>query len=223
MDEKRENCRYNEYCNEDCAGCLRPAGILRLLKFSKLPEAQWNPDDNLLDMPKDAQDRKAYEKLNEIKTDIEEFVEDGGQLYICSSQVGNGKTTWAIKLLVAYLDRKSFWLSDKPRGIFINVSDYLYRAKDYSSPLEKGYRDSLIDCDLLVLDDIAIAGLTDHDFMNLYGIIEMRLIAKKSTIFTGNCVDPEIMEDILGTRLTSRIWNTSQRIEFCGDDRRSSL
>lgn len=218
--EKRQKCRYNEECSEDCKGCIRQAGISRLLKFSGLPEYQWKREHMQLYMPKDSKDRKVYEMLKDIQDNIVEFVNGGRQLYICSSRVGNGKTTWAIKLLLAYLDEKSYWLADKPRGMFVNVCDYLYKSKDFTNPMQQGYRENMKDCDLLVLDDIAIAGLTDFDYINFYGILEHRAVAHKSTIFTGNCTDPEIMEDILGQRLTSRIWNKSLLIEFLDSDRR---
>ena len=220
MEEKNQKCYYKDDCENDCKKCIRFAGIQRLLRMSNIPENCWNRESLELYMPKDCKDRKAFEELKQIQENIVRFVKCGEQLYICSNLPGNGKTTWAIKLLIAYLDEKSYWLSDKPRGMFVNVSDYLYKSKDFGNLLPKDFRNNMIECDLLVLDDIAISGLTDYDFMNLYGIIEMRELARKSTIFTGNCIDAELMENIIGERLTSRIWNGSKLIRFVEEDAR---
>ncbi len=220
MEERNQKCYYKDDCKNECRKCIRFAGIQRLLRMSNIPEKCWNRECLDLYMSKDCKDRKAFEELALIQKNIVNFVNCGEQLYICSSLPGNGKTTWALKLLIAYPDEKSYWLAEKPRGMFVNVSDYLYKSKDFGNQLPVGFRDSMIDCELLVLDDIAITGLTDFDYLNLYGVIEMRELGRKATIFTGNCVDANAMELVLGERLTSRIWNGSTLVKFVEDDAR---
>ena len=46
-----------------------------------------------------------------------------------------------------------------------------------------------------------------------------RVIANRANIFTGN-LGEERLKDFVGGRLASRIWNTSDVIEFVGEDRR---
>lgn len=219
--EKRWRCPYNEGCELECNRCIKFAALTKMLELSDIPKKYWyNREAVKMFMSKDAVDRKMFEALQSIQENIVDFVRSGEQLYICSNKAGNGKTTWAIKLMLAYFDAKSFMIPESTRGMFVNVSDYLYQAKDFSNPLPVNYRNDMKECELLILDDIAIAGLTDYDFMNLYGVIERRNLAGLATIFTGNITDPDMLEDILGERLTSRIWNSSTQIEFKGTDKR---
>lgn len=44
-------------------------------------------------------DKKAYEKLEKLKADIENFVKEGKSLCILSPNVETGKTTWSLKLM----------------------------------------------------------------------------------------------------------------------------
>ena len=44
-------------------------------------------------------DKKKYEYLAHVKQNIEDFIKQGCSLYIYSRYPGNGKTSWAIKLL----------------------------------------------------------------------------------------------------------------------------
>lgn len=217
----QNKCPYSDDCELNCAHCIEFTALTKLLEFSDIPKKYWyNREALKLFISEDSKDHKSFEILQNIQDNIVDFVSDGEQLYLCSNKVGNGKTTWAIKLMIAYFDEKSYWIPESPRGMFVNVSDYLFRSKDFNNSLPKGYRENMKNCELLILDDIAISGLTDYDFMNLYGIIERRTLGGLSTIFTGNETDPEVLEDILGPRLTSRIWSSSKQIKFIEDGKR---
>ena len=75
-------------------------------------------------------DEKAFMDLGNIRDHISEFVKGGSNLLICSNNVGNGKTTFAVKLLMAYIDSlgsKAF--KDMTPALFINVSNFLNEKK----------------------------------------------------------------------------------------------
>ena len=52
-------------------------------------------------------DYDAFCLLNDVKEKIDQYVDVGGfNLYICSENTGNGKTSWGIKILLKYCTEK---------------------------------------------------------------------------------------------------------------------
>ena len=80
-------------------------------------------------------------------------------------------------------------------------------------------RDNLLRCDLVIWDDISSVKMTDYARATLFNIIDARVLSGKANIYTGNLKGAELL-DILGGRLVSRVWNTSEILEFVGEDRR---
>ena len=74
--------------------------------------------------------------------------------------------------------------------------------------------------DLVVFDDIAVSGVSQYDYTQLFNIINKRMMAEKSTIFTSNIVDYEQLEELFGPRLASRVYTNSEIIELKGWDMR---
>ena len=109
----------------------------------------------------------------------------------------------------------------KCRGIFIHVPTFLTRLKNFNALDEEFERikSELPNVDLVIWDDIASTELSSYDHSQLLTYIDQRILAGKSNIFTGNLGSPEIVK-ALGTRLASRVWNSSKRIELKGRDKR---
>ena len=73
-----------------------------------------------------AKDTKKYEYLALVKQNIEDFIKQGCSLYIYSRYPGNGKTSWAIKLLNEHI--KNVCESNNNEdlvGLFVNVDELL--------------------------------------------------------------------------------------------------
>jgi len=164
-------------------------------------------------------DRSSYKRLADIRKNIVKYVTEGNNLYICG-EAGNGKTSWAIKLLQSYLHHMAHGNYEKLQGIFVSVSDLLLRLKDFNNPIPKEYKDNLEKVPLVVWDDIGISGISQYDYTQLYTLINNRSLAGKSNIFTSNLVDRRDLEDLIGERLTSRIYGSSEIILLKGGDMR---
>jgi DNA replication protein DnaC len=147
-------------------------------------------------------------------------VDNGESLYIFSEYTGNGKTSWAIKLLLKYFD--SIWAGNgfRVRGYFQHVPTLFNVLKDFSKSHEV-LKNTLETVDLVVWDDIAAAKLSDYDIQQLLIIIDSRVSEGLANIFTGNLISHEALQKAVGDRLASRIWHTSTLVEFKGKDRRS--
>lgn len=214
-----ENCWYKDVCSVDtCSNnCIRYNEMVVLLETSNIPKNKWTP----VSLIPDDCDYDAFVELADIKDNINDFVSKGSNLYLYSKCTGNGKTTWSIKLMLKYFD--TVWAGNgfKCRGLFIHTPTFLTKLKNFDiKDLEfEQLKKLLPTVDVVVWDDIASTYLSNYDYSQLLTFIDQRCLSNKSNIFTGN-LDKSGIEKILGSRLASRVWNASKRIEFKGSDKR---
>lgn len=216
----QHNCKKfsQNICNE--VFCIRLYKMNELYDLSLLSMQQRQPIILKLDSSK--VDENAYLTLNSYQQDIVNFVQMGHNVYICSPIAGNGKTSWAIKLIQAYL-QKIWATSDLVcRALFINVPTYTRELKlsigRYSEYIQM-INDSVLTADIVVWDDIAIKSNSSYEYEQLLSIIDTRINDKKCNIFTSNVL-PNDLSKCLGSRLSSRILGTSSVIELKGVDKR---
>jgi DNA replication protein DnaC len=215
--ERNTECWYVDTCKDDCGICNVFFQMKYQMEHSGLPKAKqkaiglWLVDDI---------DEDAFNRLAEIRKDIVNFVESGKNLYICSDYTGNGKTSWAIKMLHTYFHHTAVGNYDNLKGMFVSTTELLLQLKDFNNPLPKAYLDNLKNVDLVVWDDIAVSGMSQYDFTQLYTIIDKRILAEKSNIFTSNQPTVKGFANAMGNRLASRIYYTSEIVELKGKDMR---
>ena len=215
--QRNSKCWYKDVCSQTCSvSCARFIEMEFLFENSGLPESKRFPVKL-----EATDDYEQYLRLNDIKADIVDFVKAGKNLLIASHNTGNGKTSWAIKLLMKYFDE--IWAGNglKVRGIYVHVPTLLLKLKNFQDPLSEEYRKNLINCDLVIWDDIACTELTMYDHSNMFALLDVRILNEKANIFTSNVVVKEEYEEALGSRIASRIWNTSEIIIFNGKDMRA--
>lgn len=213
------NCRLknSDYCTESCE---------RFIKLNYLFEQSLIPDNLIL--PKslyiddDGSDRDAFTYLKSIQNNIEVLINNGLNIYLYSQIPGNGKTSWSVRLLKAYI--YSIWhkCDMRTKVLFINVPRYLLELKsniEEKSEYITHIKHNVLDCELVVWDDIATKSATEFEHEHLLSMIDFRLSNKKSNIFTSN-VTPNDLHNLLGSRLASRVINESRIIQFIGKDKR---
>lgn len=218
------NCWYKGKCNLEkisCQeNCLRFNNMNILTKNSRLPIDLQYP----IILEPDYVDVDAFKNLNTLKDNIEEFVNKGMNLYLWSEGTGNGKTTWASKLLMSYFNRIWVFSQLKCRGVYLYIPTYLNALKTQylNNNSLSDYVQDVKNADLIVLDDLGVGKLTDFDRNNLLDLIDYRLNNHKSIIFTSN-LNRQGITDLFGDRLSSRIYNSSIVIRLRGRDRRGEL
>ena len=104
--------------------------------------------------------------------------------------------------------------------MFVSVADLLIKLKDFDNPVTKEFKDNLETVPLVIWDDICITNISKYDYSQFYTLINNRMLAGKSNVFTTNVVDKETLEDVFGERLVSRIYSSSEIIELKGGDMR---
>ena len=221
----RESCKKifkNPSCKEDDIFCLKLFKIDKLYDNSLLSRKQRIHLDLYSD--NNGTDLDNFKLLKSIEEHIVEFVNNGKNLYIHSTITGNGKTSWAIRFIQAYI--LSIWPEsglDDCHALFINVPRFLLSLKDSISN-QSDYIDhikkNILDADLVVWDEVGVKTLSDYDHEHLLNLINTRLDEGKSNIYTSNLPPNELREKV-GDRLYSRIVNISTDIELFGADKRA--
>lgn len=155
-------------------------------------------------------DEDTFIFLSNYKKDIVKNVGEGNNLLIYSTKVGNGKTTFATKILKEYIDQVSkYTFRNNCPGLFINVTSFLNEKKlsitdkslqEYVRTVEN----NILNSNLVVFDDIGVKNQSDYDLGALYYWIDYRTSNLKSCIYTSN-VTPDQLRNVLDERLYSRI------------------
>jgi len=193
------------------------------LKNSLIPK-RYLVDIDLLPSKKD---KKVFDELKNIKENVVEFVKGGNNLLICSDSPGNGKTTWATKILKSYLENVSdrAWPNNTP-ALFININSFLNDKRmamddpELSEKVKK-IEKALKTAKLVVFDDIADKRLTSFENNNLFYWIDYRTANMLSCIYTTNELPPK-METSMDIKLFSRIVKYSYIKEIKDGDHRKA-
>lgn len=188
-----------------------------LVELSNIPEYRWYPEPLTADV-----DIEVFRELKAIKDDIKNWVQEGHNLYLYSPRFGNGKTSWAIKLMLAYFHQ--IWRGNafRCRGIFISVPEFFDRERQLINNRDEEFvriRQDLITCDMVIWDDISSVKMTDYTSATFLNFLDARVLSRRCNVFTGNLDQSRIVE-LMGGRLASRIWNTSTVLQFKGQDKR---
>lgn len=168
-------------------------------------------------------DIEAFRKLALIKQNISKFVGEGFNLLIYSNNPGNGKTTWASKIGLEYIDYISSYATDNP-FLYLNLPLFLSEKKaniqDKSLNEEIERKERLIkEAKLVIFDDIGVRDLSEFEKQLFYTWVEYRTAEKKSCIYTSN-INPVNFPTIFGPRIADRIIGYSTLVEIKGQSRR---
>lgn len=210
-------CQNKENCSVDC---IRYAEMTYLMNHSGLP----NSLKKKIVLVPDNNDYDAFVTLADIKDNMKEFVNSGKNLFIYSSNSGNGKTTWLSKLLKSYFNQ--IWAGNgfRTRGYYIDLPTFFIELKEaINNPNEEldELKEFLKNVDLLCIDSITSITLSEFELNYLMYIVDYRINNNLSTIYASN-LDENGLLRFFGTRLKSRIFNNSQIIRFQGRDKRGS-
>lgn len=134
------------------------------------------------------EDEDAYDRLIEIKDNVNSFVKNGNNLLLTSDKTQNGKTTWCLKLMYRYFHE--IWAGSDyvPKGYFLYVPDFLRKLKSFEYNNTSEYKEidkNLKNVDIVIWDDIINypLSITEQTILNNY--IVKRMMEGKANIFNG--------------------------------------
>ena len=220
-----KNCWLKDDCNDSGYSCTN-SFCVKNFKLSKLYDnalislkqrqrINWFPTDS-------KEDANNFKYLASVESNIMNFVDQGGNLYIHSPITGNGKTSWAFRLARSYINNSWFKKPLETIVLFISVPKFLLELKSnitQKSEYVEHILDSVRSCDLVIWDDIGSKNGTEFEVSYLLSIIDDRLTNSKSNIYTSN-LNRDELHTLLGDRVYSRVYNYSECIEFVGKDKR---
>lgn len=205
-------------CNEKfCVKLFKQNELYNLGLFSDTQRKHLN-----LRIDNDGTDREQFGILKSIEDNIVDFVSKGKNLYLYSSNCGNGKTSWALRLAQTYIDKIWYKCDISCKILFISVPKFFISLKDNisnKSDYIQHIKDNVVDCDLVIWDDIGTKVGTEFEIENMLNIVDNRLCNGKSNIYTSN-MDPIQLSERIGQRLYSRIVNLSTNVQLYGLDKR---
>lgn len=217
----RDKCKKYQEVKECDASCIKFIKLDYLFKNSLLSDIQRKH----LNLIAENIDSEAFKKLKGIENTIEQFVNNGDNLYIYSNITGNGKTAWATRFIQAYFNKIWPKCSLSCKALFINVPKFFLELK-HSLSNPSAYIDhikaNICSADIVVWDEVATKAATEFEHENLLSLIDYRINLGKSNIYTSN-IFPEELEIKLGMRLYSRIINNSTIIQLRGQDKRGLI
>lgn len=140
--------------------------------------------------------------------------------------VGVGKTHLAVSILKGLTERGFNCLFYEFGTLLKEIQDS-YNPNTFSSELS--VLTPVLKADILVLDELGASKPTDWVRDTMAHVINSRYNDKKLTIFTTNYLDDrrrdgeEVLEDRVGTRLRSRLYEMCKTVTIGGEDYRKTF
>lgn len=197
--ERYADCPYVDKCNEiptECEKCTQRKAMQYQLQESGLPKNRWRPDD----LYPDNCDLEIFKDLAYIKKEIVDMVRKTNDIiYLCCPSNPNIASSWAVKMLLRYLDKTEFiaWRGTKPTGKYINLPQFFRDSKDFDDKKNLNYEGY----SLVVVDGITeevLASMTNYDKVSMGILIGQRY--NSCTIFAGSVL-PEYLSKQFSVKL----------------------
>lgn len=198
--------------------CRKPDRYKKLLTAARIPRRYVECSfDSFKCAPGTSQDNAllAAQRL------VAEFPVDRGLLFM--GPAGVGKTHLAVSIIKGLVS-KGFG------GVFCEFGSLLKEIQDSYNPISKSSELKVLapiyETDVLVLDELGATIPTDWVRDTMYQIINKRYNDRKLTIFTTNYSDArrldkeQVLEDRIGTRLRSRLYEMCTKVVLDGGDYR---
>jgi DNA replication protein DnaC len=203
--------------------CRNAERRLALLKAANLPrlynECQFS---NYKPVRGNASQHRAFKQAYHL---VESYPGDGRGLLLMGS-CGVGKTHLAVAVLRGLLGQGV-------RGLFYDFGALLKAIQASYNPnthlSESEILEPVFDAEVLVLDELGASKPTEWVLDTMLQIIRARYNDRRLTILTSNYLDEqsgrenETLEDRIGVRLRSRLYQMCQTVVMDGDDYRKSF
>lgn len=201
--------------------CWRSSLIDRLVREASIPDRYRHCD---LDSFRDNND-SLTKAVRTCRRFLDEWAAERKGLFFIGKP-GLGKTHLAVAVLKEFIQRTHL------RGRFCDVRELLKQIRYTYNPVVQSTELDVIrpvmECDLLVLDDIGAERVTEWVAETLNLIVSTRYNQRRMTLFTSNydikedLADPESLPVRLGYRMWSRVHEMCDFVHLTGIDYREA-
>lgn len=221
------NCKSAKDCTQDSKGMKLDIDIKRGILTVK-PCDKYNRYKHSCELKNTLETAKissvckhmtlnSYEDGDKRKA-LAESIADSGRWLFAYGSAGVGKTHMAVAILQELLNR------DKS-GLFCTTPTLMNELRRLTFKDSNAFYellDKVLNCDVLLLDDLGAEKATDKVGEWLYLIINDRYLNNRQTLITSNLSLDEITAQLgmQGSRITSRIVGKAEVIKLGGADRR---
>ena len=139
--------------------------------------------------------------------------DDASYSLLFYGETGLGKTHLSLAIAGQLIEKGLFVLYDATQNIMTRVE----RERFGKGTSDGEYERMLLECDLLILDDLGAEFTTQFTVSVLYNIINNRLLTGRPTIISTN-LDLKGIEEKYTKRIASRIVGEYELLHFVGND-----
>ena len=215
-------CNDTGYINGKLCDCVKSEALrIRYEVLSKeMPISNCTFDNFKLTYYSDSPDESGFTPRKVIKKTVDicksfcESFPNGENLYFCGPS-GLGKTHLTLAIANEVIGKGYDVLYGSAQNIISKISK---EQLNYNADSE--YLDSVLDCDLLILDDLGTEFNTQLSSSVVYNIINTRLLRGLSTVISTNLSIKEI-EKTYSPRIVSRLNGHYTMRMFLGEDIRA--
>jgi DNA replication protein DnaC len=151
--------------------------------------------------------KRIYTYCRKYATNLENKKEN----LLLLGQTGLGKTHLALAIANSAAEQGLAVIYDTAQNIFSKMEDENFGRS------EKKYTPLVLDCDLLILDDIGAEFVTNYTISALYNIINTRILSHKPIIISTNLAKNELTSKY-NERIVSRLIGEFTMLRFFGED-----
>jgi DNA replication protein DnaC len=149
----------------------------------------------------------------------EEFDGQGFQSIYMFGETGLGKTHLSLAIAGKVIEKGYNVIYGSAHNFFNLIErEHFGRSENPDGTTE----DKLLNCDLLILDDLGAEFITQFTVAELYNIIDTRLAKELPTIISSNIKENEL-EKKYNNRIASRILYSYYALPFEGNDIRQAI
>lgn len=164
----------------------------------------------------DTIDKETFRYLKKAHDQCTRFFGSMGSMFIVSQTVGNGKTSWAIKIMKRYMQEHACYYDLD--CLFINVPEFLALRKSAINNVDDSIKFHALEkrvkeAKLVVFDDFGCGNTSDFDETFLYTIIDYRWRNGLSGIYTSN-VSAHDLRKTMGDRIVDRVVYDSKTCKY---------
>lgn len=142
-----------------------------------------------------------------------QFSRENPSLYLCGN-AGLGKTHLALAMAQEVLDQGYDVIYASAQNIFETIEKERFGTKEGDT------LQSLLACDLLILDDLGTEYISAYVSSCLYNIINTRVCHSLPTIYTSNIIQDKDLQRRYTEKIVSRLLGSCEMLYFCGEDLR---